>query len=217
MTTRRRVLTGVLITLAGLTALALLCHRPILRSIGAALVVEDRLERADAIVVVAGGTPSREAKAAELFREGWAPRVVISHPVAPSSVRELTALGVRPLDPRGETALVLERYGVPRDRIVAVPEPSTNTESELDLDHKLARARGYGRVILVTSPQHTRRVHIIWSRASADDHLEGLVVPAPNSDFSVNDWWRNRGAAEAVLHEYLGILAIELGVSHLMS
>lgn len=216
MTTRRRVLAGILVALAGLTALTLLCHRPILKLIAAALVVEDRLEQADAIVVVAGGTPSREAKAAALFREGWAPRLVVSQPVAPSNVRELTALGVRPLDLQGESTLVLEKYGVPRDRIVTVPEPSTNTESELDLVHKLARGRGYRRVILVTSLQHTRRVQIIWSRASADDHVEGLVVPAPNSDFSEDGWWRKRGAAEAVLHEYLGILAIYLGISHLM-
>lgn len=216
MTRRRRVLAGVLIALAGLTAVAVLCHRPILKLIAAALVVEDRLERADAIVVVAGGTPSREAKAAALFREGWAPRLIVSQPVESSYVRELTALGVRPLDLQGESMLVLERYGVPRDRIVAVPEPSTNTESELQLVQKLARGRGYRRVILVTSPQHTRRVHVIWSRASADDHIEGLVVPAPTSEFSVDGWWRKRGAAEAVLHEYLGILAIYLGISHLM-
>lgn len=216
MTTRRRVLAGGLIALAGLTAVAVLCHRPILKLIAAALVVEDRLERADAIVVVAGGTPSREAKAAALFREGWAPRLIVSQPVESGYVRELTALGVRLLDLQGESMLVLERYGVPRDGIVAVPEPSTNTESELQLVHKLARGRGYRRVILVTSPQHTRRVRVIWSRASADDHIEGLVVPAPSSEFSVDGWWRKRGAAEAVLHEYLGIAAIYLGVSYLM-
>jgi uncharacterized SAM-binding protein YcdF (DUF218 family) len=214
--TRRRAIAGVLIALASLTALAVLCHRPILKLIGAALVVEDRLERADAIVVVAGGTPTREAKAAALFRGGWAPRLIVSQPVAPSSVRELTTLGVRPLDLQGESMLVLERYGVPRDRIVTVPEPSTNTESELNLVHELARGRGYRRVILVTSPQHTRRVHVIWSRASTDDHIEGLVVPAQSGDFSVDGWWRKRGPAEAVLHEYLGILAIYLGISHLM-
>jgi uncharacterized SAM-binding protein YcdF (DUF218 family) len=208
---RRHVLAGVVIALAGLAALVVLDHRPILKLIGAGLVVEDRLERADAIVVVAGGTPSREAKAAALYRAGWAPRLVVSRPLASSNVRELTALGVRPLDLEGESRLALEKYGVPRDRIVAVPEPSRNTESELRLVHELARGRGYRRVILVTSPPHSRRVQVIWSRQSADDHIEGLVAPAPDEDFAVDGWWHNRGAAESVLHEYLGILAIYLG------
>ncbi|PYO37503.1 MAG: hypothetical protein DMD86_02755, partial [Candidatus Rokuibacteriota bacterium] len=60
------------------------------------------------------------------------------------------------------------------------------------------------------------RVKVIWSRQDREDHIEGLVVPAPNDDFSVDGWWRRRRAAEAVLHEYLGILVIYLGISELM-
>ena len=213
---RRRVLAGVLITLAGLGAIAALCHRPVLRLIAAVLVVEDRLERVDAIVVVAGGTPSREAKAAALFREGWAPRIIVSRPVPNSNLRALRALGVRPLDLQGESMLALTKYGVPPDRIVTMAEPSQNTERELETVHDLARRTGYRGVILVTSAEHTRRVKVIWSRQDREDHIEGLVVPAPNDDFSVDGWWRRRRAAEAVLHEYLGILVIYLGISELM-
>ena len=43
-----------------------------LRSIGQALIVEDPLAKADAIVVVAGGTPSREEAGARLYRDGLA-------------------------------------------------------------------------------------------------------------------------------------------------
>ena len=93
MSRRRRFVGSVLIALCGLTLLVALSHRPLLRLVGAALVVEDHLERADAIVVVAGGTPSREAMAATLFREGWAPRVIISRPFTTQQVRELNALG----------------------------------------------------------------------------------------------------------------------------
>ncbi len=213
---RRRVLAGVLIALAGLGAIAALYHRPVLRLIAAALVVEDRLGRVDAIVVVAGGTPSREAKAAALFREGWAPRIIVSRPVPNSNLRALRALGVRPLDLQGESILALTKYGVPPDRLVMMAEPSQNTEAELETVHDLARRTGYRGVILVTSPEHTRRVKVIWSRKDREDHVEGLVVPAPNDDFSVDGWWRRRRAAEAVLHEYLGILAIYLGISELM-
>jgi len=213
---RRRVLAGVLIALAGLGAIAALYHRPVLRLIAAALVVEDRLGRVDAIVVVAGGTPSREAKAAALFREGWAPRIIVSRPVPNSNLRALRALGVRPLDLQGESMLALTKYGVPPDRIVMMAEVSQNTETELETVHDLARRTGYRGVILVTSPEHTRRVKVIWSRKDREDHVEGLVVPAPNDDFSVDGWWRRRRAAEAVLHEDLGILAIYLGISELM-
>jgi uncharacterized SAM-binding protein YcdF (DUF218 family) len=174
------------------------------------------MERADAIVVVAGGTPSREAVAADLYRKRWAPRVVISRPFLSSNLRQLQALGVRSLDEQGEARLALEKLGVPGDRIIAVAEPARTTEPELDLVHKLARDKGYRRVILVTSAQHTRRVKTIWARASRKSGIAGLVVPVPDSNFDVEHWWRSRRAAETVLHEYLGLTAIYLGISQLL-
>ena len=213
---RRRLTNGVL--LAALLAVAVLAtfHRPLLRLAGTVLVVNDPPRHADAIVVVAGGTPSREAVAAALFREGWAPRVVVSRPYMPPEMRELNALGVRSLDLQGEARLTLEKYGVPADRIVSLGVTVMTTEPELAVVHDWARAAGDRRVILVTSPAHTRRVQVIWARASRQSHIEGLVVAAPSSEFSVDDWWRRRRAAEALLHEYLGLLAIYLGISPLM-
>jgi uncharacterized SAM-binding protein YcdF (DUF218 family) len=208
----RRVLTGVLIGLGILAAGAVLAHQPLLRMVGAALVVEDALQRADAIVVVAGGTPSREAAAAALFRAGWAPRVIVSNDFTPARVRELIALGIRPLDLHGESRRALERYGVPAAAIVALEEPVRITEAELRVVHQVAVAQGYRRLILLTSPFHTRRVRLIWSREARGD-VDGLVVSAPGDPFPVDDWWRRRRVAEAVLHEYLGLLAIYLGIS----
>jgi uncharacterized SAM-binding protein YcdF (DUF218 family) len=105
---------------------------------------------------------------------------------------------------------------VPPDRIVAVEESARTTEPELGLVHRLARAQGYRRVILVTSPQHTRRVKVIWTRENRDHAVEDVVVAARDVDIDLHDWWRKRRSAEKVLHEYLGLVAIYLGVSSLM-
>jgi len=213
---RRRFLLAAVVLL-GLLILAGAVHRPVLTAIGSALVVDDTPQPADAIVVLAGATPSREAKAAQLFREGWAPRVIISRAVMPDDVRELIALGVRPLDWQGEARLALEKYGVPADHIVALEDEVRITEAELRRVHALAREHGYRRLILVTSLQHTRRVKVIWERETRTDPVAGLVVAAPTDEFSVEGWWRKRRAAEAVLHEYLGILLLSLGLSPYMS
>jgi uncharacterized SAM-binding protein YcdF (DUF218 family) len=213
MSRRRRAVSGVLTALVLLGATAVLAHGPILRWVGRALIVEDPLGRADAIVVVAGGTPSREAAAAALFREGWAPRIILSNQFTPERVRELIALGIRRADLQGEARLALEKHGVPAAAIVALGEPVRITETELRLVRETAQARGYRRVILVTSPLHTRRVRLIWAR-EARGHIEGLVVGARRGEeFAVDGWWRHRRMAEAVLHEYLGLFAIYLGVS----
>jgi uncharacterized SAM-binding protein YcdF (DUF218 family) len=208
----RRRLAVALLLAAALVVVAVVAHRPALRLIGRALVVEDALAPADAVIVVAGGIPTREATAAGLYRRGWAPRVVLSNNFTPDRVRELIALGVRRLDYQGESRFVLEKHGVPRDAIVALSVAVKTTEAELRLVAEAARARGWRRVILVTSPQHSRRVKLVWTR-EAPVGIEGLVALANEDDFPGDGWWRKRRQAEAVLHEYLGLVAIYLGVS----
>jgi uncharacterized SAM-binding protein YcdF (DUF218 family) len=209
--TRIRLLVAGL-TAAALAILAAAALEPALRLVGRALVVEDALAPSDAIVIVAGGIPTREAMGAGLYSRGLAPLVVLSNNFTPDRVRDLIALGARHLDYQGESRLVVEKHGVPPNAIVALPVPVKTTEAELKLVADTARARGWRRVILVTSPQHSRRVKLVWSREAAGK-IEGLVALAEDDDFPGEGWWWKRREAEAVLHEYLGLAAIYLGVS----
>lgn len=209
--TRRRLAATVLLA-AVLVVLAAAAHRPALRFVGRALVVEDALAHADAVVIMAGGIPSREATAAGLYRNGWAPRVVLSNDFTPDRVRALIALGARRLDYQGESLLVLEKHGVPPDAIVALSVPVKSTEAELKLVAETARARGWRRVILVTSPLHSRRVKLVWAR-EASDGIEALIALVKEEAIPEDGWWRKRRQAEAILHEYLGLAAIYLGLS----
>ena len=212
MARRRRALLWVGLAVLLVAALAVAAHRPLLRAAGTFLVVDEPLEPADAIVVLAGGTPFREAWAAELFRRGLAPRVIISRHLLTPRERELLALGIRALDDQGESRLALEKYGVPPDRIVAVGQAESITETELRTVGRLAREAGYRSVILVTSPWHTRRVKLIWSREAPAD-LRGVVAATRREPADGAEWWRQRRAAEELLHEYLGLAAIKLGIS----
>jgi uncharacterized SAM-binding protein YcdF (DUF218 family) len=124
----------------------------------------------------------------------------------------LIRLGIRPHDYEMESRLALVSYGVPADRILKVDEPSRITETELRAVGRFVTTQGYRRVILVTSPEHTRRVRFVWSREGARS-VEALVTGAADRPFPFDDWWRRRRVAETVLHEYLGLLVLVLGVS----
>ena len=206
---------GLAVAALVVIALVVVGHGPVLRLIGRALVVEDPVAKADAIVVVAGGTPSREEAAARLFREGLAPDVVLSNQFTPDRVRQLITMGARRFDYQGESRVVLEQRGVPAQAIVALSQPVKTKEAELKVVGEAARSRGWRRVILVTSPQHSRRVKLVWSRQAPAD-IESIVRVAEDDDFLDGDWWRKRREAEAILHEYLGLAAIYLGISHLL-
>jgi len=55
-------------------------------------------------------------------------------------------------------------------------------------------------------------VKLVWTR-EASGGIEGLVALVKEDDVPGDGWWRKRRQAEAVLHEYLGLAAIYLGVS----
>jgi uncharacterized SAM-binding protein YcdF (DUF218 family) len=197
-------------------AAAVALHVPLLRLVGGWLVVDDPLSPADAIVVLAGGTPGREIEAAALYRRGLAPRVVLSRPVTPPNHLALMKLGIRAHDWPTEARLVLQGEGVPATAIVALQTVVKRTEAELAVVHETARASGYRRLILVSSSDHGRRLSMIWARQPRP-RVEALVHSVHDASFAPDRWWRERRMFELVLHEYLGILALSLGISHLMN
>jgi uncharacterized SAM-binding protein YcdF (DUF218 family) len=211
----RRPWAIAVLSLLVLATVVVIAHRPLLRGAGRILVVEASDGPADAIVVVAGNTPTREARAAALFREGRAPVIVVSRQKVPVRVRQLLDLGVRRLDFQGEAVGALERYGVPRAAIITLPDPMEITETELRRVVTEARSRGWHRVLLVTTAHHSRRVRLIWSREAGPDVQAGIAVVDDECSADAA-WWRRRRCSEAVLHEYLGLLALYLHVSSLM-
>lgn len=211
----RRSWIVVLVTLLVVALVAVVAHRPLLRAAGRILVVEPSDGPADAIVVVAGSTPTREALAATLFRERRAPVVVVSRQTMPVRVQQLLDLGIRPLDFQGESVAALEKYGVPRAAIVTLTKPVEITEMELRAVAAEAHTRGWRRVLLVTTPDHSRRVRLIWHR-EAGPGIEAGIAMIDDECSADRTWWRRRRCSEAVLHEYLGLIAVYLHVSSLM-
>src|SRR5205809_7194108 len=97
-----RAALGVAVTLAAVGAAALLAA-------GRVLVVADPLPpRAHAIVILAGSVPDRALAAADLYRAGLAPRVVVTRERAGTSQAALHARGVR-LAPDAELSCIAPR------------------------------------------------------------------------------------------------------------
>jgi len=212
MTTRgRRRLALAAGAFVVLTVAALFFHAWLLRGLGAWLVVSEPLLPADAIVVLAGGTPFREMAAADLFRQGLAPRVVLSLALIPRPHAALMQLGIRLHEPQAEARLVLEKHGVPASAILALRVPVKITEAELALVRATAEAAGLRRVILVSSADHGRRIKMIW--ADVGGPVEARVHSVRDETFAPDGWWRDRRMFELLLHEYLGIAAYRLGLS----
>src|ERR1044071_2060455 len=105
---------------------------PVLREIAAFLVTEDPLEPAAAIVALAGQTPFREMEAAKLYRDGWAPRVVIVRAEPSEETKELERLGISVGDGWQVSREVLLRLGVPESAIMTPHLEGGGTLEELE-------------------------------------------------------------------------------------
>jgi uncharacterized SAM-binding protein YcdF (DUF218 family) len=205
MSFRRKIRIAALIVFAFLCVMAFVAFR----GAGRWLVREDPLANADEIVVLSGTMPARAEEAGKIFQMGYAPQVWVSTPG--SSREELMAMGIPFSGEEDYNRAVLIHEGVPADDVRIYPQPIVDTENEIEEISSQMRRNGKASVIIVTSPQHTRRVRLLWSKI-ADRDLRLIVRQAPEDPFDADHWWRNTRDTFSVVRELLGILNAWLGL-----
>ena len=177
---------------AGLAALIL--------GAGRLLVVSDPLpERADAIVVLAGSIADRVLEAADLYRAGVAPRVVVTRERLPRGDWALRAHGVRLPESDEQMLAALHALGVPPSATGLIPRRTNSTESEARTIARWVCARARS-VVVVTSRYHSRRARMILRRALGSTVVLS-VRPSRHDPFEQARWWGDRRDAKAVLSE----------------
>jgi len=182
----------VLLSIVFFCAALYLVRHPIFRFAAESWIVEDSLDKADALLVLSGDNfyGDRATRAAELFREGKAPVVVASgRRLRPNAgITELT-----------EHDLV-ER-GVPKEKILRFAHDADSTREEAEALAKLARTKKWRRVIVVTSNYHTRRARYIFRRVFPQD-IETRVASARDGDFDPERWWEKRTSTKDLMREF---------------
>ena len=145
-----------LVRIAFILAPLLLLGIIALRGLGSFLVYEDPLEKADGIMILGGTMYDRQLEAVDLYKDGWAPRLFLLREVSEWGEVELMNRGIKYLSVVDAQVDVMERLGVPRDRITIL-DPANSTTQEADILRNLALREKFTKVIIVTSKQHTRR------------------------------------------------------------
>jgi uncharacterized SAM-binding protein YcdF (DUF218 family) len=115
---------------------------------------EDSPERVDAVVVLAGGRKFRLEKGLELMRRGVAHTLVISDGRAPQWPE------ANRLCDRGQGAGF---------RVVCFKPDPYSTSGEAEMVARLARARGWRSVAVVTSTFHVFRARMLFERCVDGD------------------------------------------------
>ena len=176
------------------------------------LVVQDPLEKADAIFVLGGTLYERPLEAVELYREGWAPRILLFRQLSDWGEAELMARKfsyTREVDIQVD---VLSRLGVAREAIIVLDQvDSTAGEARRVLDE--VRWQKYSRVIVVTSKQHTRRARLVMRRVLAPTGVSPIIRYSRYDRSDTDRWWAHRGTLRFTLFETQRLFGYWIGVA----
>ena len=179
------------------------------RGVGRWLVRPDPLAPADVIVILSGTMPARAEEAARIFRMGYSHEVWITRPV--SSADDLARMGIPYTGEEDYNREVLIHEGVPAQAIRILPEAIVDTQQEVEEISRDARAEEDTRVMIVTSPQHTRRVKALWLKLVGRNPAL-IVRGAPQDGFDADHWWRGTRDAFSVVRELMGLLNVWTGL-----
>jgi uncharacterized SAM-binding protein YcdF (DUF218 family) len=185
-----------LLCFAALCGLIYLIRHPLLRMAGGYWVVEDRLGRADAMIVLSDDNfyADRASRAAELYRQGAAPVVVASG----RRLRPYT--GIAELMQHD----LVER-GVPENAILRVPHLADDTREEAEVLRPVVDAHRWRSVVVVTSNSHTRRARYIFARVLPAS-VKVSVASARDYDYDPQHWWESRRGQKRFFHEAVGMI-----------
>jgi uncharacterized SAM-binding protein YcdF (DUF218 family) len=195
---RKRAITGATVLVVGIAIIVLLG-----RNLGRWLVVNEPLEKADAIVVLSGGLPERALEAARIYEQGFAPQVWLTHTTEPGATLEKYAVGYTGEEVYDKRLLMHE--GVPESAIRLLEPPVLNTADEARVAGGELRKQPLRKLIIVTSKVHTRRARTIWRRIAGGDGT-AIVRAASDAQFDAGRWWQTTTGALDVLREVLGLL-----------
>jgi uncharacterized SAM-binding protein YcdF (DUF218 family) len=171
---------------------------PILRGMGNWLINEDPLEKADVIVELGGNSMERSAMAAQLYKFGYAPRVLTT---GSNESGPLLAIGLH-LTEAENSKQGLMRYGVP-DSLIDVLNEGTSTIEEAEALKKYALSHHFKRMIVVTSKFHTARVHKYFNRVFKNSEVALIVRGADPLKYKTDHWWYSEEGLMMVNNEYV--------------
>jgi hypothetical protein len=163
----------------------------LLRAAGAALVAHDTVGPADIIVVASDADGAGVLEAADLVHGGLATRVaVFADPPDPVVDREFLRRGV-PYEDAGERSIrQLRALGV--ETVEQIPRAVVGTEDEGRVLPEWCGQHGFRSVIVVTNPDHSRRLRRVLRRAMKERPTVVTVRPARYADFDPDRWWTSR-------------------------
>jgi uncharacterized SAM-binding protein YcdF (DUF218 family) len=159
------------------------------------LIVQDKIQKADVIVILGGDNNGERVKeGVSLFKQGYAKHLLMSG---------------GPLAWRLTSAQLMKKQamesGIPEKAII-LEDRSRSTREDAEFCLPIVQKHKFGSVIVVTSSYHTRRSAGVFKKIYSPAGIKVMVYPARKSEFNPDRWWLRHEDAAHVIWEYVSLV-----------
>jgi len=188
-----RIKHKIMLSAAAVLVLLAALHAPILSAAGKHLKLPcEAPPQSDAIIILGGEmNGERTRKGAELYRDGVAPKVMLS---------DGTKMSWR-------TTAIQEMYdlamleGVPAEDLLR-EEKSRSTYENALYTKELMQSLGYHSAVVVTSDWHAKRSRFIFEKVYKGSGIELSYCGTPDDRSDFEGWWKDGEKQQVVLSEW---------------
>jgi uncharacterized SAM-binding protein YcdF (DUF218 family) len=203
---RQRLAASVALVLLVLAGSASWLYRvPLLQGAATVWIVSDDVGPADAVAVLGGGLEQRPFAAADYYRRGLVPKVLL----APARTSPSAKLGISPSHVALNHA-VLTKLGVPETAIETFGHELSSTFEESMALREWAERNHAMRIIVPTEVFSSRRVKWMLERALARTGTEVRVPALESDEYRGDEWWRKEQGLIAFQNEFVKYLYYRL-------
>ena len=195
-----------------LAAVLLFIAAGLVLSAGRLVTREDPLEHADAIYVLGGTWALRWLEGADLLRDGYSTRIVLSPAGREMGEKVLAGRGTpipRPVDIQRQ--MMIERAHIPADAIQILPGEVDNTAQEADAIKPIVAANHWRSLIVITDRATTRRGGFAMRRVLGPD-VKVIMRASRYDEFRPGAWWTTRPMFRTTFYEFPKMVAYWLGL-----
>lgn len=170
------------------TAVLILWFRTPWPLLAGLLVVDDRPEKVDVLITL-GGDSERGLYAAQLYRSGLAPKIIMTG--CGSSAAQMAAGAVQ--------------AGV-RAQDIMLEEKAENTYQNAVYSKDIVLKQNFKSAIIVTSPYHMRRAKLVFGRVFRNTGIKLLYSATKDSGFNADGQCRSEIDRQIVKMEYMKMI-----------
>ena len=176
----------ILVSLVILIVVIATQHTWLLSQYALFFTVDTATPGADVIIVLSGNNTVRIPFALKLFKDGYAPRLMLTTEVRRKEQRFcLTNI---------EIAHLLMQESTIETELSLIPSLKSGASSTFDEAYdvlEFSQKQGLKRLILVTDSFHTRRALYAFRKVFGEHSIELEMAAAPNEYFDETNWWKS--------------------------